>query len=90
MFFFKVYEASCGEDGFVDTSRVHPILIQSLLPIDVLGGLWDMSNKKVPGKLDKIELFTLLGLISLYQVYRLLKFKFLSFIYFLKILWFIH
>ncbi len=56
-----------GEDQ-VSTAELFPILLSSQLPRSVLKELWSLANRGVPGKLNKTELFVLLGLIALAQV----------------------
>lgn len=56
-----------GEDH-VSTELLFPILLSSQLPSRTLRDLWTQANRAVPGKLNQMELFVLLGLIGLVQV----------------------
>ncbi len=57
-------------DGYVSTKELFPILISSQLPRNVLKDLWTVANRSIPGKLNKTEVFVLLGLVALAQVGR--------------------
>ncbi len=57
-----------GGEDHVSTAELFPILLSSQLSRSVLKELWSLANRGVPGKLNKTELFVLLGLIALAQV----------------------
>lgn len=63
-----VWSLVAGPNGLADTGRLFPILITSSLTADVLGHIWSLANKEVPGQLTELELYTVLALIALAQV----------------------
>ncbi len=67
--YMEVYRR-CVKSGetYLSTEFLFPILLSSQLPKSVLGDLWTKANRAVPGKLNQMELFVLLGLIGLVQV----------------------
>lgn len=67
--YLEVYKR-CVQSGeiYLSTELLFPILLSSQLPKDVLRDLWSRVNRGVPGKLNQMELFVLLGLIGLVQV----------------------
>ena len=67
--YMEVYQR-CAQpgSGYVSTDLVFPLLLSSQLSQLVLGNLWSMANRGVPGRLSQTELFVLLGLIAIVQV----------------------
>ncbi|XP_066272157.1 synergin gamma-like isoform X2 [Branchiostoma lanceolatum] len=62
----KVVESVTTEAG-LETRLLYPILVSSSLPKEVLGQLWAMANRTVPGTLMREELYLILGLIAVAQ-----------------------
>ncbi|XP_046998921.1 synergin gamma-like isoform X1 [Schistocerca americana] len=62
-----VWSLVLGPNGLADTGRLFPVLITSGLTADVLGHIWSLANKEVPGQLTELELYTVLALIALAQ-----------------------
>ncbi|KAK6625489.1 hypothetical protein RUM43_005787 [Polyplax serrata] len=52
---------------FADTQKVSQLLLTSGLHIDVLGYIWNIANKAVPGQLTKQEFYIVLALVNLAQ-----------------------
>lgn len=50
-----------------DTQKVSHLLLTSGLHIDVLGYIWNLANKTIPGQLTKQEFYIVLTLVSLAQ-----------------------
>ena len=67
--YMEVYRR-CSKSGesHLSTELLFPILLSSQLPKNILGDLWAQANQAIPGKLNQMELFVLLGLIGLVQV----------------------
>ncbi|KAG8232066.1 hypothetical protein J437_LFUL011612 [Ladona fulva] len=53
--------------GLADTSLLFPLLLTSGLPREVLGHIWALTNRTVPGRLTRPELNVTLALIALAQ-----------------------
>lgn len=52
---------------FADTQKVSQLLLTSSLHTDVLGYIWNLANKFVPGQLTKQEFYIVLALVGLAQ-----------------------
>lgn len=61
------------ESGLTDTPKVFQLLITSGLTSDILGFIWGLANKKVPGQLTQQELYVALALVALAQVFFFLN-----------------
>ena len=67
--YHTVYQKSwSGEGELTSTELLYPLLVSSGLERDTLRGLWTQVNRSVAGRLNKQELFLLLGLIGIVQV----------------------
>lgn len=64
----RVVSLVAGQEGWVDTSRAHMLLLRTGLPPPLLGLLWEMVNCTRPGQLTQQEFTTLLALVALVQV----------------------
>ncbi|XP_068604580.1 epidermal growth factor receptor substrate 15-like 1 [Brachionichthys hirsutus] len=63
--FEGIFESLSPVNGLLSGDKVRPILINSKLPLDVLGKIWDLSDFDKDGHLDKDE-FT----VAMHLVYR--------------------
>ena len=54
--------------GLLDTGRLYPILVASMLHRETLGYLWSLVNNEIVGQLTVQECYMLLALIGLVQV----------------------
>ncbi|XP_068197613.1 epidermal growth factor receptor substrate 15-like 1 isoform X3 [Antennarius striatus] len=63
--FEGIFESLSPVNGLLSGDRVRPILINSKLPLDVLGKIWDLCDFDKDGHLDKDE-FT----VAMHLVYR--------------------
>ncbi|KAG1929262.1 epidermal growth factor receptor substrate 15-like 1 isoform X1 [Pimephales promelas] len=50
-----IFESLCPVGGMLSGDKVKPILMNSNLPLDVLGKIWDLSDIDKDGHLDKDE-----------------------------------
>lgn len=67
--YHTVYEKSwSGEGELTSTELLYPLLVSSGLERGTLRDLWTLVNRSVAGRLNKQELFLLLGLIGIVQV----------------------
>ncbi|KAL0272016.1 UNVERIFIED_CONTAM: hypothetical protein PYX00_005154 [Menopon gallinae] len=53
--------------NFADTQKVSQLLLTSGLQTEVLGYIWNIANRVVPGQLNKQEFYTILALVGLAQ-----------------------
>lgn len=53
--------------NLADTQKVSQLLLTSGLHIDILGYIWNLANKTVPGQLTKQEFYIVLALVKLAQ-----------------------
>lgn len=53
--------------NFADTHKVSQLLLTSGLQTEVLGYIWNIANKVVPGQLNKQEFYIVLALVGLAQ-----------------------
>ncbi|XP_066995649.2 synergin gamma [Anabrus simplex] len=63
----QVWAFARSDKGFVDTSKILPVLLTSGLPTDVLGYIWGLANRKVAGQLTEEELYIAMALVALAQ-----------------------
>ncbi|XP_069548502.1 epidermal growth factor receptor substrate 15-like 1 isoform X1 [Brachyistius frenatus] len=66
--FDGIFESLSPVNGLLSGDKVRPILINSKLPLDVLGKIWDLSDVDKDGNLDKDE-FT----VAMHLVYRAME-----------------
>ncbi|XP_041804606.1 epidermal growth factor receptor substrate 15-like 1 isoform X2 [Chelmon rostratus] len=66
--FEGIFESLSPVNGLLSGDKVRPILINSKLPLDVLGKIWDLSDVDKDGHLDKDE-FT----VAMHLVYRTME-----------------
>ncbi|XP_034558462.1 epidermal growth factor receptor substrate 15-like 1 isoform X4 [Notolabrus celidotus] len=66
--FEGIFESLSPVNGLLSGDKVRPILINSKLPLDVLGKIWDLSDVDKDGQLDKEE-FT----VAMHLVYRAME-----------------
>ncbi|TKS79494.1 Epidermal growth factor receptor substrate 15-like 1 [Collichthys lucidus] len=66
--FEGIFESLSPVNGLLSGDKVRPILINSKLPLDVLGKIWDLSDVDKDGSLDKEE-FT----VAMHLVYRTME-----------------
>ncbi|MFH4981627.1 hypothetical protein AB6A40_008336 [Gnathostoma spinigerum] len=62
--------AHCGANGpsqYPNTALVYNLMITSHLPRPVLGNIWSLVNRTLPGQLTRQEFFSCLALIALAQ-----------------------
>uniref|UniRef100_A0A8C6UTQ7 Epidermal growth factor receptor substrate 15-like 1 n=1 Tax=Neogobius melanostomus TaxID=47308 RepID=A0A8C6UTQ7_9GOBI len=63
-----IFESLSPVNGLLSGDKVKPLLINSKLPLDVLGKIWDLSDVDKDGSLDKDE-FT----VAMHLVYRAME-----------------
>lgn len=66
--FEGIFESLSPVNGLLPGEKVRPVLINSKLPLDVLGKIWDLSDVDKDGYLDKEE-FT----VAMHLVYRAME-----------------
>ncbi|XP_041658617.1 epidermal growth factor receptor substrate 15-like 1 isoform X2 [Cheilinus undulatus] len=66
--FEGIFESLSPVNGLLPGDKVRPILINSKLPLDVLGKIWDLSDVDKDGQLDRDE-FT----VAMHLVYRAME-----------------
>ncbi|KAM6989219.1 epidermal growth factor receptor substrate 15-like 1 isoform 2-T2 [Tautogolabrus adspersus] len=66
--FDGIFESLSPVNGLLPGDKVRPILLNSKLPLDVLGKIWDLSDVDKDGMLDKEE-FT----VAMHLVYRAME-----------------
>uniref|UniRef100_A0A3Q3W931 Uncharacterized protein n=1 Tax=Mola mola TaxID=94237 RepID=A0A3Q3W931_MOLML len=66
--FDGIFESLFPVNGLLSGDKVKPILINSKLPLDVLGKVWDLSDIDKDGHLDKDEFA-----VAMHLVYRALE-----------------
>lgn len=66
--FEGIFESLSPVNGLLSGDKVKPVLINSKLPLDVLGKIWDLSDVDKDGHLDKDE-FT----VVMHLVYRAME-----------------
>uniref|UniRef100_A0A8C3AN22 Epidermal growth factor receptor pathway substrate 15 like 1 n=1 Tax=Cyclopterus lumpus TaxID=8103 RepID=A0A8C3AN22_CYCLU len=66
--FEGIFESLCPVNGLLSGDKVRPVLINSKLPLDALGKIWDLSDVDKDGLLDKDE-FT----VAMHLVYRAME-----------------
>ncbi|XP_059399882.1 epidermal growth factor receptor substrate 15-like 1 isoform X4 [Carassius carassius] len=66
--FDGIFESLAPVNGLLSGEKVKPVLINSKLPVDVLGKVWDLSDIDKDGHLDKDEFAVVMHL-----VYRALE-----------------
>ncbi|KAK3868889.1 hypothetical protein Pcinc_025747 [Petrolisthes cinctipes] len=63
----RVVSLVAGQEGWVDTSRAHMLLLRTGLTPPLLGLLWEMVNCTQPGHLTQQEFTALLALVAVVQ-----------------------
>ncbi|XP_035764750.1 epidermal growth factor receptor substrate 15-like 1 isoform X1 [Neolamprologus brichardi] len=66
--FDGIFESLAPVNGLLSGEKVRPVLINSKLPLDVLGKVWDLSDIDKDGHLDKDEFA-----VAMHLVYRALE-----------------
>ncbi|XP_016430445.1 epidermal growth factor receptor substrate 15-like 1 isoform X5 [Sinocyclocheilus rhinocerous] len=66
--FDGIFESLATVNGLLSGEKVKPVLINSKLPVDVLGKVWDLSDIDKDGHLDKDEFA-----VAMHLVYRALE-----------------
>ncbi|XP_058615423.1 epidermal growth factor receptor substrate 15-like 1 isoform X6 [Onychostoma macrolepis] len=66
--FDGIFESLAPVNGLLSGDKVKPVLINSKLPVDVLGKVWDLSDIDKDGHLDKDEFA-----VAMHLVYRALE-----------------
>uniref|UniRef100_A0A3Q3NJA1 Epidermal growth factor receptor pathway substrate 15 like 1 n=1 Tax=Mastacembelus armatus TaxID=205130 RepID=A0A3Q3NJA1_9TELE len=66
--FDGIFESLVPVNGLLSGEKVKPVLINSKLPLDVLGKVWDLSDIDKDGHLDKDEFA-----VAMHLVYRALE-----------------
>ncbi|XP_040926219.1 epidermal growth factor receptor substrate 15-like 1 isoform X15 [Betta splendens] len=66
--FDGIFESLAPVSGLLSGEKVKPVLINSKLPLDVLGKVWDLSDIDKDGHLDKDEFA-----VAMHLVYRALE-----------------
>ncbi|KAF0022436.1 hypothetical protein F2P81_025310 [Scophthalmus maximus] len=66
--FDGIFESLAPVNGLLSGDKVKPVLINSKLPLDVLGKVWDLSDIDKDGHLDKDEFA-----VAMHLVYRALE-----------------
>ncbi|XP_028300425.1 epidermal growth factor receptor substrate 15-like 1 isoform X5 [Gouania willdenowi] len=66
--FDGIFESLVPVNGLLSGDKVKPVLINSKLPLDVLGKVWDLSDIDKDGHLDKDEFA-----VAMHLVYRALE-----------------
>uniref|UniRef100_A0AAQ4PI92 Epidermal growth factor receptor pathway substrate 15 like 1 n=2 Tax=Gasterosteus aculeatus aculeatus TaxID=481459 RepID=A0AAQ4PI92_GASAC len=66
--FEAIFETLCPVNGLLSGDKVKPVLINSKLPLDALGKIWDLSDVDNDGQLDREE-FT----VAMHLVYRAME-----------------
>ncbi|XP_060686432.1 epidermal growth factor receptor substrate 15 isoform X2 [Hemiscyllium ocellatum] len=63
-----IFDSLNPVNGFLSGDKVKPVLLNSKLPVDVLGRVWDLSDTDHDGLLDRDEFA-----VAMYLVYRALE-----------------
>uniref|UniRef100_A0A672JS56 Epidermal growth factor receptor substrate 15-like 1 n=1 Tax=Salarias fasciatus TaxID=181472 RepID=A0A672JS56_SALFA len=66
--FEGIFESLSPVNGLLPGEKVRPVLINSKLPLDVLGKIWDLSDVDKDGYLDKEEF-----IVAMHLVYRAME-----------------
>uniref|UniRef100_A0A7N6AXX9 Epidermal growth factor receptor pathway substrate 15 like 1 n=1 Tax=Anabas testudineus TaxID=64144 RepID=A0A7N6AXX9_ANATE len=66
--FEGIFESLSPVNGLLSGDKVRPVLINSKLPLDVLGKIWDLSDVDKDGYLDKDEF-----IVAMHLVYRAME-----------------
>lgn len=69
----ELYSIAAGlvqtsDKEWIDTSRAYMLLMQTGVPPQYLGILWEMVNQSKPGQLKRSEFYALLALVACVQV----------------------
>ncbi|XP_064650461.1 synergin gamma-like [Lineus longissimus] len=64
--YLHVLEATT-QNGVIDTTLVYGLLLRSQLPKEILGHIWSLANRIMPGQLIKEELYVILAMIAMAQ-----------------------
>ncbi|KAM3723338.1 Uncharacterized protein ACO02O_06588 [Dirofilaria immitis] len=68
--FYKEAIAKCGapsQSQLPNTALVYNLMVTSCLPRAILGNIWSLVNRTIPGQLTRQEFFSCLALIALIQ-----------------------
>ncbi|XP_039984246.1 epidermal growth factor receptor substrate 15 isoform X2 [Xiphias gladius] len=68
MKFDSIFDSLCPVGGMLTGDKVKPVLLNSKLPVDILGRVWELSDLDRDGMLDKDEFS-----VAMYLVYRALE-----------------
>uniref|UniRef100_A0A673BMX0 Epidermal growth factor receptor pathway substrate 15 like 1 n=1 Tax=Sphaeramia orbicularis TaxID=375764 RepID=A0A673BMX0_9TELE len=66
--FEGIFESLAPVNGLLSGDKVKPVLINSKLPLDILGKIWDLSDVDKDGRLDKEEF-----IVAMHLVYRTME-----------------
>ncbi|CAL1580398.1 unnamed protein product [Knipowitschia caucasica] len=66
--FEGIFESLSPVNGLLSGDKVKPVLINSKLPLDILGKIWDLSDVDKDGSLDKDEF-----IVAMHLVYRAME-----------------
>ncbi|XP_055084303.1 epidermal growth factor receptor substrate 15-like 1 isoform X2 [Periophthalmus magnuspinnatus] len=66
--FEGIFESLSPVNGLLPGDKVKPVLINSKLPLDILGKIWDLSDVDKDGSLDKEEF-----IVAMHLVYRAME-----------------
>ncbi|XP_030258272.1 epidermal growth factor receptor substrate 15-like 1 isoform X4 [Sparus aurata] len=66
--FEAIFESLSPLNGLLPGDKVRPVLVNSKLPLDVLGKIWDLSDVDKDGHLDKDEF-----IVAMHLVYRAME-----------------
>ncbi|XP_061550248.1 epidermal growth factor receptor substrate 15-like 1 isoform X2 [Phycodurus eques] len=61
--FEGIFESLTPVKGFLSGDKVKPVLINSKLPLDILGKIWDLGDADKDGYLDKEEFIVVMHLV---------------------------
>lgn len=64
----QLFQSLSPENGYIPGSKVKNVLMDSKLPIDTLGQIWDLADMDQDGQLDKSEF-----IIAMHLVYKALE-----------------
>uniref|UniRef100_A0A287DAM7 Epidermal growth factor receptor substrate 15-like n=1 Tax=Ictidomys tridecemlineatus TaxID=43179 RepID=A0A287DAM7_ICTTR len=63
-----IFDSLSPVDGFLSGDKVNPVLLNSKLPVEILGRVWELSDIDHDGKLDRDELA-----VAMFLVYSVLE-----------------
>ncbi|XP_032989323.1 epidermal growth factor receptor substrate 15-like 1 isoform X11 [Rhinolophus ferrumequinum] len=71
--FDGIFESLLPINGLLSGDKVKPVLMNSKLPLDVLGRVWDLSDIDKDGHLDRDEFAVVGPRVAMHLVYRALE-----------------